>query len=301
MKKFDYNLVKLLRCLIEFRSVTRTAEELDVAISTVSHGLARLRREFNDRIVINTKEGLIPTTLALTLNSYFSSAIDLIDNAITTGKNRDSTQNSLTISASPLIQHWLSCQIYELSQPDNISDNFTIKYVDSYYADEQRVSRLRNSEVDIDIGSILKIDRSLASYHLGSFPLGILLSNSHSRITGNVSKDEWLQEQHLIWNLNMQGTLFAPGNSFNDIHISNNKVTIETISSLNAVTLVANTDYLAIFPFMMQSFLTRQFDVRMSPFPFANDGVVSFYAYTHKKSNSNSLIQQCVKIITNLS
>ncbi|CNC49264.1 TPA: LysR family transcriptional regulator [Yersinia enterocolitica] len=98
MKKFDYNLVKLLQCLIEFRSVTRTAEELDVAISTVRHGLARLRREFNDLIVVNTKEGLVPTTLAITLNSHFSSAANLIDNAIAAGKNSDSAQNSLTIN-----------------------------------------------------------------------------------------------------------------------------------------------------------------------------------------------------------
>lgn len=211
MKKFDYNLVKLLQCLIEFRSVTRTAEELDVAISTVSHGLARLRREFNDRIVINTKDGLVPTTLAITLNSHFSSAADLIDNAIAAGKNSDSAQSSLTISANPLIQHWLSCQIYKLSQDGDISESFTIKYVDSYYSSEQRVSRLRNSEVDIDIGSILNIDRSLVSYHLGSFPLGILLSNSHSRISGDVSKDDWLQEQRLIWNLNMQGLYLLRG------------------------------------------------------------------------------------------
>ncbi|CNG96884.1 LysR family transcriptional regulator [Yersinia aldovae] len=300
MKKFDYNLVKLLQCLIEFRSVTRTAEELDVAISTVSHGLARLRREFNDRIVINTKEGLIPTTLAIALNSHFSSAADLIDNAIIAGKNSDSKQTSLTISASPLIQHWLSCQIYALSQSDDISNNFTIKYVDSYYVNEQRVSRLRNSEVDIDIGSILDIDRSLVSYHLGSFPLGILLSNSHSRILGDVGKDDWLQEQRLIWNINMQGASFAPGNTFNDIHVGNNKATIETTSSLNAVTLVANTDYLVIFPFMMQSFLAKQFNVRISPLPFVNDGVVSLYAYTHKKSDSNDLIQRCLKIIASL-
>ncbi len=98
MKKFDYNLVKLLQCLIEFRSVTRTAEELDVAISTVRHGLARLRREFNGQIVVNTKEGLVPTTLAITLNSHFSSAANLIDNAIAAGKNSDSAQNSLTIN-----------------------------------------------------------------------------------------------------------------------------------------------------------------------------------------------------------
>ncbi|MGM7958361.1 LysR family transcriptional regulator [Yersinia enterocolitica] len=299
MKKFDYNLVKLLQCLIEFRSVTRTAEELDVAISTVSHGLARLRREFNDRIVINTKEGLVPTTLAITLNSHFSSAADLIDNAIAAGKDSDSAQTSLTISANPLIQHWLSCQIYQLSRSGDISESFTIKYVDNYYSSEQRVSRLRNSEVDIDIGSILNIDRSLVSYHLGSFPLGILLSNSHSRISGDVSKDDWLQEQRLIWNLNMQGALFAPGSSFKDIHVNNN-ATIQTTNSLNAVTLIANTDYLAIFPFMMQSFLAKQFNVRMSPLPFSNDGLVSFYAYIHKKSDSNELIKKCLKIIENL-
>ncbi|WP_260505284.1 LysR family transcriptional regulator [Yersinia enterocolitica] len=299
MKKFDYNLVKLLQCLIEFRSVTRTAEELDVAISTVSHGLARLRREFNDRIVINTKEGLVPTTLAITLNSHFSSAAELIDNAIAAGKDSDSAQTSLTISANPLIQHWLSCQIYQLSQSGDISESFTIKYVDNYYSSEQRVSRLRNSEVDIDIGSILNIDRSLVSYHLGSFPLGILLSNSHSRISGDVSKDDWLQEQRLIWNLDMQGALFAPGRSFKDINVNNN-AKIQTTNSLNAVTLIANTDYLAIFPFMMQSFLARQFNIRMSPLPFSNDGLVSFYAYIHKKSDSNELIKKCLKIIENL-
>ncbi|MGE4734594.1 LysR family transcriptional regulator [Yersinia enterocolitica] len=299
MKKFDYNLVKLLQCLIEFRSVTRTAEELDVAISTVSHGLARLRREFNDRIVINTKEGLVPTTLAITLNSHFSSAAELIDNAIAAGKDSDSAQTSLTISANPLIQHWLSCQIYQLSQSGDISESFTIKYVDNYYSSEQRVSRLRNSEVDIDIGSILNIDRSLVSYHLGSFPLGILLSNSHSRISGDVSKDDWLQEQRLIWNLDMQGALFAPGRSFKDINVNNN-AKIQTTNSLNAVTLIANTDYLAIFPFMMQPFLARQFNIRMSPLPFSNDGLVSFYAYIHKKSDSNELIRKCLKIIENL-
>lgn len=299
MKRFDYNLVKLLQCLIEFRSVTRTAEELDVAISTVSHGLARLRREFNDRIVINTKEGLVPTTLAIILNSHFSSAADLIDNAIAAGKDSDSAQTSLTISANPLIQHWLSCQIYQLSRSGDISESFTIKYVDNYYSSEQRISRLRNSEVDIDIGSILDIDRSLVSYHLGSFPLGILLSNSHSRISGDVSKDDWLQEQRLIWNLNMQGALFAPGRSFKDIHVNNN-AKIQTTNSLNAVTLIANTDYLAIFPFIMQSFLAKQFNVRMSPLPFSNDGLVSFYAYIHKKSDSNELIKKYLKIIENL-
>ncbi|HDL6960942.1 TPA: hypothetical protein PXM28_000141 [Yersinia enterocolitica] len=145
----------------------------------------------------------------------------------------------------------------------------------------------------------MDIDRSLVSYHLGSFPLGILLSNSHSRISGDVSKDDWLQEQRLIWNLNMQGALFAPGRSFKDIHVNNN-AKIQTTNSLNAVTLIANTDYLAIFPFIMQSFLAKQFNVRMSPLPFSNDGLVSFYAYIHKKSDSNELIKKYLKIIENL-
>ncbi|MBX9488187.1 hypothetical protein J8Z82_17325 [Yersinia enterocolitica] len=126
-----------------------------------------------------------------------------------------------------------------------------------------------------------------------------MLSNSHSRISGDVSKDDWLQEQRLIWNLDMQGALFAQGRSFKDINVNNN-AKIQTTNSLNAVTLIANTDYLAIFPFMMQSFLARQFNIRMSPLPFSNDGLVSFYAYIHKKSDSNELIRKCLKIIENL-
>lgn len=111
---------------------------------------------------------------------------------------------------------------------------FTIKYVDSHYTSDQRVSRLRNSEVDIDIGSILDIDRSLVSYHLGSFPLRVLLSNSHSRIPGDITKDDWLKEQRLIWNLNTQRALFTPGHSFNDIHVNDN-AKIETTNSNNLI------------------------------------------------------------------
>ena len=57
----DLRLLRLLDALYATRSVTRTAERMELSQPTVSIGLARLRKMLSDPLFVRTSEGMQPT------------------------------------------------------------------------------------------------------------------------------------------------------------------------------------------------------------------------------------------------
>ncbi|MEF1305449.1 LysR family transcriptional regulator, partial [Vibrio owensii] len=58
---FDYNLLKVLRVLLETRNTKQAAERLNLSQSAVSHALSRLRETFDDALFVRERYGLVPT------------------------------------------------------------------------------------------------------------------------------------------------------------------------------------------------------------------------------------------------
>jgi DNA-binding transcriptional LysR family regulator len=63
----DLNLLVLCDVVLRERSVARAARELHLSPSAVSHGLARLRRLFQDPLFLRVPKGVVPTERALGL------------------------------------------------------------------------------------------------------------------------------------------------------------------------------------------------------------------------------------------
>ncbi len=79
-RRLDLNLLKILGCLLEERSVVRTAERLCISPSAVSHALARLRRAFGDPLFVRSGSFMTPTARATALEqplAIFTAALDL--------------------------------------------------------------------------------------------------------------------------------------------------------------------------------------------------------------------------------
>lgn len=62
--KLDLNLLRVFDILMEVRSVSRTADQLGVTQSAVSHALARLRDHLDDPLFVRARGGLLPTPRA---------------------------------------------------------------------------------------------------------------------------------------------------------------------------------------------------------------------------------------------
>lgn len=62
--EIDLKLLKLLDALYATRSVTKTAERMELSQPTVSIGLARLRKMLSDPLFVRTSQGMQPTPRA---------------------------------------------------------------------------------------------------------------------------------------------------------------------------------------------------------------------------------------------
>lgn len=63
-KALDLNLLVVLEALLSEHSVTRASEKLDLSQSATSHALGRLRKFFQDPLLVRTPKGMVPTRRA---------------------------------------------------------------------------------------------------------------------------------------------------------------------------------------------------------------------------------------------
>ena len=71
----DLNLLRGLDALLSESSVTDAASRLDLSVPAMSHMLARIRREFNDPILVRSGRTMVPTPRALEMKGRVSRLI----------------------------------------------------------------------------------------------------------------------------------------------------------------------------------------------------------------------------------
>lgn len=85
IQHLDLNLLKTLHVLLEELNVSRAATRLSLSQSAVSHALGRLRRYFNDPLLIKVQNGMTPTVMAEDLKAPLAHIIGSIQSL--TGDN----------------------------------------------------------------------------------------------------------------------------------------------------------------------------------------------------------------------
>src|SRR4051812_34534777 len=74
----DIKLLAVFDEVYKTRSVSRAGENLDLAQTSVSLALARLRRQFNDPLFVRTGAGMMPTPHAVALAQPLRQALELL-------------------------------------------------------------------------------------------------------------------------------------------------------------------------------------------------------------------------------
>lgn len=75
LRSVDLNLLLALDALLEERNVTRAAERLSVGQSAMSSSLGRLRKHFDDRLLVQDGKVLVPTPVAESLAPLVRDAV----------------------------------------------------------------------------------------------------------------------------------------------------------------------------------------------------------------------------------
>ncbi|WP_336220481.1 LysR family transcriptional regulator [Citrobacter amalonaticus] len=296
---FDYNLIKYLVAIIETKSMTGAADVLDVAPSAVSYAVAKLRKSFNDPLFIRTINGVTPTAVAINLYERFKPILDAIVD-VSDGKNTidDEIWNKrkVIIRTEPLSEFWVS---HQLILSGIIPNECNVEFVQQRNDPDFRVSKIRNLEVDIDIGMSLYADRTIRAQEIFKYEVCIIANKAHPRIGDSITLDEFRQEKFVRlnnanYNLNIiSGIEHILLDHVYDIHLKSE-------SMINLLLLCISYDYLTLFPRVYLPLVCELFPIKEVRCDFLQKKNFDLYAHIHSKNKNDMLLNKIISVCKNL-
>jgi len=126
LKNIDLNLLVYLDVLLRKRNVTRAAESLGISQPAMSNGLQRLRKLFNDPLLVRTRNGMSPTERAEQLQPLIREIVASVEKAVEADKGFDAarTERVFRISVSDYAESTLMPHL--LRRLRSIAPNLTL-------------------------------------------------------------------------------------------------------------------------------------------------------------------------------
>ncbi len=193
--KIDLNLLNILKVLLEECNVTKASEKLYLSQSATSHALNRLRKMFNDPLLIRSPTGMIPTPRALVLQKSLATILVDIENLlnepifdpkIATGTIKIATSDYSTTIILPWVLKILS------QESPNINIECYGWYNDTF-------DRIRNGEIDLGLGVLANSESGdLKSQNLFTESFVSIARKNHPILQENITLESYTAYPHAL-------------------------------------------------------------------------------------------------------
>lgn len=263
MNTISLQKLKIINAVIECESATKAALRLNISPSTISYTIKNLRKYLGANIFIRTKAGLKPDKTALALQKRYHDIMTF-----------NSTRKEFIISTYSLIELLLADPV------QSVKNNTLFHFITMDACDHKRLSKLKQREVDIDIGGKLPDDISIISKCYLQSDTVILASKHHSSIKEHFTLADWRENTHLRWRRDL-GSITSMINGMNaaDELILNRKISWESPNLLTMAYLCANSDSIMIVPEVFVDQLKLLFPLKSFPPP--QGLAMQFECYIH--------------------
>ena len=194
MEKNDLNLLTCLHILLEQKSVSKAANHMGISQPAMSHSLARLRKMFNDPLLIRTSKGMSPTPRAEELGPKIREILALIDTAIQPQNDFDAQNEKriFRIMASDYAESTI------LPVPlGRLREQAPKVSLDIMTPSDVSFQDLESGRIDLAINRFDSIPGSLHQRTIWRDSFGCLLSRDNP-ICDNFTLENYLAAQH-VW------------------------------------------------------------------------------------------------------
>lgn len=301
-KDIDPKLLRVIHSIVTCGSAVEASYRLNMSTGNISYLLGKARRITGSHLFIRTNRGLRPDTTALELSHRYQ---QYFEGGLYRGvKKRSNSEKmeSLSINAHSLME-MLFCS-YSMEQSEINGDELKYKFKSYISKTDDRLSRVKNKLIDIDIGDILPADSEINSVKLFTSEVGILTSSKH-RPKGTVfTYKEWCSSRHIVWSTSPNYYNNSICGTKQVLKLNNSRDTAVISESLiNMVSLCSNTSYIMLIPSFFSRLLECNFPVHFHPL----DAGVNMYCdqYLHYNTalldddNIMSLIDLTISSIIN--
>jgi DNA-binding transcriptional LysR family regulator len=290
---FDYNLIPYLITIVETSSMVAAAEVLDVAPSAVSYAVKKLRNHYNDQLFIRRLNGVKPTSLALNLYERYKIINEDITNIMDFSSVNQKKRRKIYINADSIMELWIS---EKLISSGLVPEECTLEFRNDAITAEDRINKIRNFEIDLDIGLPFAGDRNVISETLFEWQYLLICREQHLSIGENISKEQFENEQYVAYGNRFYNTTIL--NNLNELVISRN---IEPwITSGSILTMLLNIlyhDLLMLIPSAYFPMLHKKLPIKKVQCDFLPDFNITHLVHIHKKNANDALLKKIISFL----
>jgi DNA-binding transcriptional LysR family regulator len=273
MTNIDLRLLTIITELHRTRSVSRTAENLELSQSTVSMSLARLRKHFNDPLFVRTSSGMEPTPHAVQLIDLLSHAEALLETAL-------DHHVVFHAATSDRIFHLCSTDIAKVTMLPKLMNRLKTLApsvrVELRELSEKTSQLLESGELDLAVGFIPPLGAGFCQQRLFPERFVCAVRSDHPRIANDLSLDRFQNEVHLAIATSGTGHGVVE-KAIEERHIHRN-IGLRVAGFLGIAGVITSTDYLAIVPEQLGETLACSGEIKLLELPFQ---LPAYYVMQH--------------------
>lgn len=268
LQSLDLNLLVVLEALVEERNVTRAARRIGLSQPAMSNALARLRRTFDDPLLVRTAQGMTPTPVAQALIVPVRQALTQLRAALEEKSVFDPTTATRTfhLLANDYAEITLVTPLLQTLRAEVGALRLHIQRPRGVF-EPPSVSALAESH-DLAVGfypDALALDARLHSALLWEEQNLCIVSAKHPTIQGRLSLKQFAEAEHVALFYKPQGpgvvdTLLAQKGY-------TRKIAVQSPHFTSLPFLVAGTNLIATVPERLGRQFARQVRLQVLPTP----------------------------------
>ncbi|MEP7273589.1 MAG: LysR family transcriptional regulator [Acidobacteriota bacterium] len=268
LQTIDLNLLVVLEALVEEGSVTRAAKRIGLSQPAMSNALGRLRRTFDDALLVRTAEGMVPTPAAQALIIPVRLALTQLREALEEKAELDPTamERTFHLLTSDYAEITLVAPLLPVLRAGTGSIKLRIQRPPGVF-EPPSTSSLADSS-DLAIGfypDALALDTRLHSELLWEERNVCLISAKHPTIQGKVSLKQFAEAEHVALFYKPQGpgvvdTLLAQEGY-------TRKIAVQSPHFASLPFMVSGTNLIATVPERLARRFARQLRLQVLPVP----------------------------------
>lgn len=286
--KLDIKMLRTIHTLCACGSVLQTAKILGVSPGAISYTINKARKITGSALFFRSRTGMVPNSLAEELSQkYQKIAKDIdVDNVLSA---KDKTV--FTVSCYSVLELLLSTTLIATTKSLP-----RINFCTSIENDEARIARIRNKEVDIDIGTRLPVNNSIIQLRFFSSGISAIVRHDHPVIGETFTMSDWTKHQHAIWSRGMHliSDNVVQTNRFNALFQTRN-VAFVASSTLNLVMLCAHSDLIILLPTVIAQNLQALLPIKVLDVPPELEMSYECYVHYHHSLSTNLLLGELIQ------
>ncbi|ODN43076.1 LysR family transcriptional regulator [Piscirickettsia litoralis] len=197
IRNFNLNLLHTLNTLLKEKSVSITADKLHLSQPAVSHALKQLRQDFNDALLVRSRQGLELTPFAKSIQSQVEDILISTEKLITAQQEFDPYTSDRTFNIATLDFAEMVLVPHLLKWIHDHNSNMKIRVCPLKIKEAYDLLDLKDKQIDI----VISLDKPAPTHiHrdiLFESPLFCIMRKDHPFAHKKMTTSDFMNAEHL--------------------------------------------------------------------------------------------------------